>query len=109
MNLPNYIDAKKRSKEKVIKELYKSNINAKNIGVGKTYFVKTYGCQMNEHDSENLKAMLEEIGFSSTDDYEKADLVLLNTCSIRENAHNKAFCMLGRLKHIKESNPNLII
>ena len=109
MNLPNYVDAKKRSKENVIKELYRTNINAKNVGVGKTYFVKTYGCQMNEHDSENLKAMLEEIGFNEVDNYEKADLVLLNTCSIRENAHNKAFGMLGRLKHIKESKPNLII
>ena len=109
MNLPNYKDAKKRSKESVIKELYKTNINAKNIGSGLTYHVKTYGCQMNEHDSENVKAMLEEIGFTEVDDYEKADLVLLNTCSIRENAHNKAFGMLGRLKHIKESRPDLII
>ena len=109
MQLPNYIDAKKRNKEKVITELYKTNINSKNLGVGKSYFVKTYGCQMNEHDSENLKAMLEEMGFTEANDYENADLVLLNTCSIRENAHNKAFGMLGRLKHLKESNPNLVI
>ncbi|MBR4617705.1 MAG: tRNA (N6-isopentenyl adenosine(37)-C2)-methylthiotransferase MiaB [Bacilli bacterium] len=76
---------------------------------GKTYFLKTYGCQMNEHDSENIKAMLEELGFVLVDDYLKADLVMLNTCSIRENAHNKAFGMLGRLKHLKEENENLII
>ena len=64
---------------------------------------------MNEHDSENIKALLEEIGFSEIDDYEKADLVLLNTCSIRENAHNKAFGMLGRLKHLKADKKDLII
>ena len=109
MKLPNYIEAKKRSKEKVIKEIYKKNDSVKNIGINKTYFIKTYGCQMNEHDSENIKALLEEMSFSEVDDYEKADLVLLNTCSIRENAHNKAFGMLGRLKHLKESKSDLVV
>ena len=64
---------------------------------------------MNEHDSENIEALLVALGFSKEDDYEKADLVLLNTCSIRENAHNKAFGMLGRLKHLKETNKDLIV
>ena len=65
---------------------------------------------MNEHDSENISAILESIGFIRVNDYNDADLVLLNTCSIRENAHNKAFGMLGRFKHIKESkNKDLII
>ncbi len=109
MNLPDYKEAKKRTKSEVLKELYKKNINAKDIGVGKTYFVKTYGCQMNEHDSENIKALLEEMNFTESSNYEDADLVILNTCSIRENAHNKAFGLLGRLKHLKESKPNLII
>ena len=109
MNLPDLAQAKKRNREKVINKIYRTNINVKDIGVGKSYFVKTYGCQMNEHDTENLKALLEEMGFSECQDYTKADLVLLNTCSIRENAHNKAFGMLGRLKHLKESNPNLVI
>jgi tRNA-2-methylthio-N6-dimethylallyladenosine synthase len=109
MNLPNYIDAKKRTKESTVKELYKFNINSKNLGVGKTYFVKTYGCQMNEHDSENIRAMLEELQFTPCEVMEEADLVILNTCSIRENAHNKAFGMLGRLKHLKESKKDLVI
>ena len=109
MNLPNLNEAKIRTKEEVLKRVYKQNINARELGVGKTYFVKTYGCQMNEHDSENLKALLEEMNFSEARDYESADLVLLNTCSIRENAHNKAFGMLGRLKHLKESKPDLVI
>ncbi len=110
MELPDYIKARKRSKEKVEIENYEITDDLKEIGKGKKYFLKTYGCQMNEHDSENLKAMLEELSFVEVDDYKKADLVLLNTCSIRENAHNKAFGMLGRLKHIKEKeNPNLIV
>ena len=109
MQLPNYKEAKLRNKVEVVREEYQSDCNLSNLGLGKTYHVKTYGCQMNEHDSENIKAMLEELGFTEEEDYEKADLVLLNTCSIRENAHNKAFGMLGRLKHLKEERKDLII
>ena len=64
---------------------------------------------MNEHDSENIEALLVALGFSKVDDYLDADLVLLNTCSIRENAHNKAFGMLGRLKHLKQEKKDLIV
>lgn len=109
MNLPNYQEAKTRNKIDYKKEIYKLDKNLKGKYSGKTYFLKTYGCQMNEHDSENIKAMLEELGFISTDDYKKADLLLLNTCSIRENAHNKAFGMLGRIKHLKEERRNILV
>lgn len=108
MNLPNYKEAKVRNKEYKRVE-YDLNKNYIGKYSGKTYFLKTYGCQMNEHDSENIKAMLDSLGFSEEEDYTKADLVLLNTCSIRENAHNKAFGMLGRLKHLKEKKKDLII
>ncbi len=110
MELPNYKEARKRNTEIVEKEYYEINDNLINIGLNKTYHVKTYGCQMNEHDTENIKAMLEQLGFVEEVDIFKADVVILNTCSIRENAHNKAFGMLGRLKHVKEeSNKNMII
>ena len=109
MILPDYKEAKQRTSKTVLREEYNIDEDLKSLGKGKTYYVKTYGCQMNEHDSENIKAMLEQIGFIEADDYEKADLVLLNTCSIRENAHNKAFGFLGRLKHLKEEKKNLII
>ena len=110
MNLPNYIDAKKRNNKDYKTVNYEVSSEYLNSFSGKTYYLKTYGCQMNEHDSENIAAMIESLGFKRIDDYEDADLVLLNTCSIRENAHNKAFGMLGRLKHIKETkNPSLII
>ena len=108
MNLPNYKEAKKRNKDyQTIK--YQENINIKGKYKGKTYYVKTYGCQMNEHDTENIKALLEELGFKEELEMEKSDLVILNTCSIRENAHNKAFGMLGRLKHLKETRKSLIV
>ena len=94
MQLPNYKEASIRSKERVEKEQYKLPIEDRELGKNKTYFLKTYGCQMNEHDSENIQAMLEEMGFKESENYEHADLILLNTCSIRENAHNKAFGML---------------
>ncbi len=110
MNLPDYKEAKKREKKDYKVVNYEIDKKLIHKFCGKTYFLKTYGCQMNEHDSENISAMLESLGFKRTDNYIEADLVLLNTCSIRENAHNKAFGMLGRLKHIKENiNKDLVI
>ena len=109
MQKPDLNLARRRTKEKVKRIDYKLDGKYKNIGKGKTYFVKTYGCQMNEHDSENIEGLLESIGFSKNINMEEADIIILNTCSIRENAHNKAFGMLGRIKHIKEERPDLIL
>ena len=109
MNLPNLNEAKKRKAEDVVKTKdYIRNNNLNNLGCNKKYFIKTYGCQMNEHDSENIKALLEEMSFKETFDMEDADLILLNTCAIRENAHNKVFGMIGRIKTIKEKKPHVI-
>lgn len=109
MQLPNLVEARKRTNNKVKEIRYHLNDEYKNIGIGKTYYVKTYGCQMNEHDSENICGLLESIGFTKSQDMEQSDLIILNTCSIRENAHNKAFGMLGRLKHLKEDKKSLMI
>ena len=109
MHLPNYTDARKREDKKYRRVEFSLDKSVKDKYKGKTFFIKTYGCQMNEHDSENIAALLTSLGFSQVDDYEKADLVLLNTCSIRENAHNKAFGMLGRLKHLKSTKKDLIV
>lgn len=109
MKTPNYIDAKKRNFEKVnIIRDFKINDELKNIGSNKKYLIKTYGCQMNERDSENISAILENMGYKKAIDYNEADLIILNTCAIRENAHNKVFGMLGRLKHMKEERPLMI-
>ena len=110
MQKPDLLKAKIRTKEEVLTKTneYIVKENLKKLGLNKKYYVKTYGCQMNEHDSENIKAILEDMSFTETDDMESADLILLNTCAIRENAHNKVFGMVGRIKNLKEKNPNLI-
>ena len=105
---PHLEEARKRTKSLVKIEDFHIRDDLKTLGTGKTYFVKTYGCQMNVHDSENIKAILEMMGFSETFDMMDADLILLNTCAIRENAHNKVFGMIGRIKHLKEQKPNII-
>lgn len=111
MLLPSLEKAKCRTKKKVLVKTndYIIKENLKELGLNKKYFIKTYGCQMNEHDSENIKAILEEMSFEYTDEMEDADLILLNTCAIRENAHNKVFGYLGRIKHLKETKPNIIV
>ena len=109
MKKPDFKEARKRDCNKVsIIRNFKIEDNMKVIGLNKKYLVKTYGCQMNERDSENICAMLESMGYIRTSTIDDADLVILNTCAIRENAHNKVFGMLGRLKHIKESRPIMI-
>lgn len=109
MNMPNLKEAKKRTKNKVITKKYENSKENKDILKGKTFYLKTYGCQMNEHDSENMKAILKELGMQEEENFEKADLLMLNTCSIRENAHNKVFGMLGRIKHLKEKKKNIVV
>ncbi len=110
MNLPNLNEARKRTNKEILIKTneYIVKENLKELGLGKKYYIKTYGCQMNVHDSENIKAILEDMSFEETTDFEDADLILLNTCAIRENAHNKVFGFLGRVKHVKESKPHVI-
>ena len=108
MKKPDMLEAKKRHKSEINYVKYKDNNNM--FGKGKTFYVRTYGCQMNEHDSEKIKGMLKSVGFSESDELEKSDIVILNTCAIRENAHDKVFGFLGVLKHLKETtNPNLLV
>ena len=76
---------------------------------GKKLFVKTYGCQMNVYDTERMTESLQAEGYTSTDSAEEADMILLNTCHIREKAAEKVYSELGRFKHLKSENPNLKI
>ena len=103
---PCQMEEKKRNKDEIFKK--EDYITYNNLGKNKTYFVKTYGCQMNEHDSENIRAILEDLGFRPCNDIYNSDLVILNTCAIRENAHNKVFGLLGRIKHNKESKDVIV-
>ncbi|WP_425449681.1 tRNA (N6-isopentenyl adenosine(37)-C2)-methylthiotransferase MiaB [Dethiothermospora halolimnae] len=75
----------------------------------KKYMIETWGCQMNEHDSEKMSGMLETMGYSKVEDREKSDLIIYNTCLVRENAELKVYGNLGELKSLKRKNPDLII
>ncbi|KAA1040352.1 tRNA (N6-isopentenyl adenosine(37)-C2)-methylthiotransferase MiaB [Macrococcus equipercicus] len=107
---PNLKDAKKRGKESIqyhndftIEEKYKG------LGRGRKFFIRTYGCQMNEHDTEVMAGILEALEYTATNDVNEADVVLLNTCAIRENAENKVFGEIGHLKHLKLEKPDVLI
>lgn len=110
MNLPNLKEARKRTTEKtnIKRDEYIISDKVKNIGHHKKYYILTYGCQMNVHDSENISAIMENMGYISTDQMDDANVIILNTCAIRENAHNKVMGMLGRIKHLKETKKDII-
>ncbi|MDD7464378.1 MAG: tRNA (N6-isopentenyl adenosine(37)-C2)-methylthiotransferase MiaB [Anaerococcus sp.] len=76
---------------------------------GKTYNVTTFGCQMNEHDSERISYLLEDLGYTHTDQREEADFILFNTCLVRENAELKLVGQVSSLKKLKEEHPEKII
>ena len=111
MNLPNMMEAKKRTNNKVsIKyDDYVIDSELEMLGKGKNYLILTYGCQMNEHDSENIAGIMEDMSYTRVNDMELADVIIVNTCAIRENAHNKAEGMLGRIKHLKETKKDIVV
>ena len=108
MNLPSLKEAKQRTTNQV-EHIYLNKEDNSNLFNDKKYFLKTYGCQMNVHDSEEISFRLENLGLTRTDLLTEADVVILNTCAIRENAHDKVFGFLGRCKHQKALKPNIII
>src|ERR671921_2811226 len=73
------------------------------------YHVTTFGCQMNEHDSERMKGMLESLGYVEAPEREGADLILFNTCSIRESADNRFVAHLGEAKRLKSEDPSRVV
>ena len=89
--------------ESYIMKLKEENMRyAAQNGHAKLALTETYGCQQNENDTERIRGMLRQAGFDFTDDSTKADVVIYNTCAVRENAEQKVFGRLGILKHIKE-------
>ena len=107
---PSLKDAKHRGKDQIhhIDDAYEIPADMVGIGKGQKYFIQTYGCQANERDGETLAGILESMGYSQADDIKEAQVVLLNTCAIRENAEEKVFGKIGYLKNVKRTNPNLI-
>lgn len=107
MNLPNLNKAKIRTDKEV---KYKNiNIIKDNTFQNKKFYLKTYGCQMNVHDSEQIRSILQNLSMQETDNLEEASVIVLNTCAIRENAHDKVFGYLGRIKHLKKDHPEIIV
>lgn len=87
------------------------NLDDRFIGLGnkRTYTVKTYGCQGNLADSEKICGIMDELGYEEVFTEEEADVIIFNTCAIRDNAEQRVFGELGRIKNLKKLNPNLLI
>lgn len=107
---PSLKEAKKRGKEEVsyFKD-FEIPEEFKGMGNGKKFYIRTYGCQMNEHDTEVMAGIFLGLGYEPTETVEDANVILLNTCAIRENAENKVFGELGHLKPLKLERPDLLI
>lgn len=107
---PSLKDAKKRGKEEIsYHDDFEIDEQFHGMGIGRKFYIRTYGCQMNEHDTEVIAGILVGLGYEPTDTVKDADVVLLNTCAIRENAENKVFGELGHLKSLKRERPDLLI
>lgn len=108
-NEPSLTKARKRLNKNI--SIFDFSLDNKylNLGSGKHYMLKTYGCQGNLADSEKISGLLETLGFEKTDDELKVDLVIFNTCAIRENAEERVFGEIGRFNKFRKKNPNMII
>jgi tRNA-2-methylthio-N6-dimethylallyladenosine synthase len=107
---PSLKDAKSRGKEEVkYHKDFEIPEQFRGMGKGRKFYIRTYGCQMNEHDTEVMAGIFMNLGYEPTDKVEDANVILLNTCAIRENAENKVFGEIGHLKPLKLENPDLLL
>lgn len=107
--MPDLNKARKRLNDaQIINDSFEIPANVVNIGNNKNYHIRTYGCQSNLRDTETMKGICELLGYKWVDDIYQANLVILNTCAVRENAEEKVFGEIGMLKKIKYTNPNFI-
>jgi len=106
---PNLSKARKRSKSEIQHENFEINEIHKNLGHGKKYWIQTYGCQANEADGETMAGILKMMSFSPAANENEASIIIINTCAIRENAENRVWGVIGRLKKLKIDNPDLLI
>jgi tRNA-2-methylthio-N6-dimethylallyladenosine synthase len=84
-------------------------LGTRQIGMGKRVYIKTFGCQMNEHDSERMLALLAARGYHEAPCLEEADVILVNTCAVREKPEQKVYSVMGRLHQFKKENPQVIV
>lgn len=109
--LPDLRAAQKRTRNTSIieKSLFAIPPQCQDIGMGKRYYLRTYGCQANERDSETLAGILEALQFTPVQSAQEADVILLNTCAIRKNAEDKVLGEIGQFKRLARENPDLVI
>ena len=86
-----------------------SDKNFVDAAEGNTYFILYYGCQMNESAAEHYAGQLEEMGYAKADDFHNADIIVVNTCCVRESAEKRILGKIGELKRVKENNPGQVI
>ena len=109
LSMPNLIKARKRLEKNTPTYTYELSKEYDELGKGKTYYIFTYGCQGNEADSEVIAGILEDLKYTKAEDPYKANLVILNTCAIRENAENRIWGVLGNLKGAKQNNKDMLV
>lgn len=108
-SVPSIQEARKRGRKETNYVSYEFDPKLENFGVGNKYIIKTYGCQGNLADSEKMSGILQRMGYTEVQEESEADVILVNTCAIRENAEQRVFGEIGRLKKYKQTNPHLII
>lgn len=108
--LPSLKEAQKRTQDqiKIERALFEIPDQVKNMGIGKKYYLRTYGCQANQRDSETIAGILNTLGFTMVDNEEQADVLIFNTCAVRKNAEDKVIGEIGLLKKLKRTNPDLL-
>lgn len=109
--LPDLREAQKRTHQdsKIEKALFSIPVQCQDLGRGKYYYLRTYGCQANERDSETLAGIFEALQFQPVSDPAKADVILMNTCAVRKNAEDKVLGEIGHFKQLAEQNKDLVI
>ena len=107
--LPSLDSARKRDKEASQRVVFSLDERYREIGKDKAYHIITHGCQANQRDSETMAGLLEEMGYRNSDDPKKADVILINTCAVRQGAEEKVLGEIGALKRLKKNDPDLVI
>ena len=111
IDYPDLKKAASRKKEETVFDVLDRSLKDKLIPLvnGKKFFIKTYGCQANVRDEETMKGMLNEVGYQYSENINECDLIIINTCAVRENAEDKVYGEVGNIKILRKKNKNLIL
>ena len=111
VNTPDLLKAASRKKETTrFFFFYPTHFeDLKSLVKGQKYYIRTYGCQANVRDEETMRAMLEDVGYSFSEDIENVDVIIINTCAVRENAEDKVYGEIGNLKRLRKRNKKLVL